>query len=162
MDAKGSKVVDRSKLAGKGDAAEREKDRPARGLGTAAATATVTATGGVGKNPKKRRKVNHGTHNLLENSLFPPPLSCSLTSLAGTTHPGEEGMASGTMAAGCCLSSALPRSLLHLFYPPQQTPPLLLPLVLLGFFTVYLLLAGDLGTAGVERVQKKVCRWTNE
>ncbi|KAH0496263.1 hypothetical protein TgHK011_003634 [Trichoderma gracile] len=59
MDAKGSKVVDRSKLAGKGDAAEREKDRQARGLGAGATTATATATGGVGKNPKKRRKVNH-------------------------------------------------------------------------------------------------------
>ncbi|OPB39697.1 Zn2Cys6 transcriptional regulator [Trichoderma guizhouense] len=44
MDAKGSKVVERSKMAAKGDAAERDKDHEGRG---------------AGKNPKKRRKVNH-------------------------------------------------------------------------------------------------------
>ncbi|RFU77093.1 hypothetical protein TARUN_5138 [Trichoderma arundinaceum] len=51
VDAKGSKVVERSKLAGKNDAAEREKDHEGRGAGN--------ATGATGKNPKKRRKVNH-------------------------------------------------------------------------------------------------------
>lgn len=63
MDAKGSKVVERSKLAGKGDAAERDQDYEGRGAGN--------ATGATGKSPKKRRKVNHGT----QTCLNPPPLS---------------------------------------------------------------------------------------
>ncbi|KAH6608156.1 hypothetical protein Trco_004469 [Trichoderma cornu-damae] len=48
MDAKGSKVVERAVLAGKGDAAAREKDHQGRGVGNV-----------TGKTPKKRRKVNH-------------------------------------------------------------------------------------------------------
>ncbi|KAM0471213.1 hypothetical protein ACHAPX_009557 [Trichoderma viride] len=50
MDAKGggNKVVERSRLAAKGDAVERVKDKDRN------------AAGGAGKNPKKRRKVNHG------------------------------------------------------------------------------------------------------
>ncbi|TFA98744.1 Regulator of drug sensitivity 2 [Trichoderma ghanense] len=65
MDAKGSKVVDRSKLAGKGDAAERERDRQARGISTGAAAAA--ATGGVTKNPKKRRKERPCTRCIKRN-----------------------------------------------------------------------------------------------
>lgn len=61
MDAKGggNKVVERSRLAAKGDAVERVKDKDRN------------AAGGAGKSPKKRRKVNHGTQHL----AFPhPPL----------------------------------------------------------------------------------------
>ncbi|UKZ64347.1 uncharacterized protein TrAtP1_005563 [Trichoderma atroviride] len=49
MDAKGggNKVVERSRLAAKGDAVERVKDKDRN------------AAGGAGKSPKKRRKVNH-------------------------------------------------------------------------------------------------------
>lgn len=59
MDAKGggNKVVERSRLAAKGDLAERSKDKDRN------------AAGGAGKNPKKRRKVNHGTQDL----AFPTP-----------------------------------------------------------------------------------------
>lgn len=62
MDAKGggNKVVERSRLAAKGDAAERNKDKDRN------------AAGGAGKNPKKRRKVNHGTQDL----AFPPSPFC--------------------------------------------------------------------------------------
>lgn len=54
MDAKagGNKMVERSRLAAKGDAVERVKDKDRN------------AAGGAGKNPKKRRKVNHGTKHL--------------------------------------------------------------------------------------------------
>jgi hypothetical protein len=74
MDAKGggNKVVERSRLAAKGDAVERVKDKDRN------------AAGGAGKNPKKRRKVNHGTQYLAFKSS-----SCFLVNLrrrAGRTR----------------------------------------------------------------------------
>jgi hypothetical protein len=68
MDAKGggNKVVERSRLAAKGDAVERVKDKDRN------------AAGGAGKNPKKRRKVNHGTQHLAFPHT-PPFLSFQLS-----------------------------------------------------------------------------------
>lgn len=115
MDAKGSKVVERSKMAAKGDAAERDKDHEGRG---------------AGKNPKKRRKVNHGTQNLLEPSL-PFPV------LAGQNTERAEGT-NGRCAVVVLppfMPSALP------FHPPSF-PPL--------FSSIHS--ASDLGRASVECV----------